>query len=499
MNNSSVCHVKREEDEGDKYFDSGKLEESIFCYTKAITLCDVQQEEQLSVLYSKRSSAHLKLQRFIATINDATQSFMLNKKYSVPLYFRYTALLALQRFDEALVDITALCFLENENIKKHDEDRDKLLINLTVMKTRDYLRYPPKIRVKDITIKVYFKDFKNHALFDESYDGEKLTSYLSNLKSNPNVVNRKAKICLTEATIAQLHDERILAEKFSEAAVKSVENDTKLKVTAMLVFARERMKFWVNRSQIILSAELLKIYEDAINLDKSNVDIYFHRAFCYIGMKLFDKALSDLQRCIAMDPTFETPHLLKITARYHMGDCKDPKKLKKMFKQFDEYIRHHPNSIDAPNEYSNILKKNGKVEKAEEIISKALENNPDNSTLLLEKATFLIEKNPQDACMLLMKALHSNCVHKKELFLFLAIVTAEQAQLKQATIYSDKAIAHNREENDFRPCVAREFYSSVFNACNLLGIDINDEKWLSFVKGVCQEKRKLILTLHCLK
>ncbi|RWS27528.1 hypothetical protein B4U80_12860 [Leptotrombidium deliense] len=492
MSDSSMDESALEEKKGNEYLRQSKFGESIVCYSKAINLCDVSNEKRISRLYANRASANLKVNRYYSVIDDATHSFMLDKKYSEPLYYRYMARVALGQYNEALVDITAVCMLEKEEVREHVTRRTELLINLSTKRAHESKRNLPKLRVHGMNVKEYFKDFKNHALFDESYDSEKLTKFISNLENTPNVENKDAKMYLTEATISFLRGDWTAAETLAEQAVRSVQHDTKLKITAMIHLANSIMLSPTAILESVSTAAVLKIYEDAIVMDKNNVDIYLHRAMCYFQLQLFDKALTDLQRCIALDATFESAYLLKLNAHYALEEMKDLNGVKKVFKQFEKYIGVHPHSIDAPIQYSNLLHQSGKAEKAANIISKALKLNPDNSDLLKEKAEFLIEKDPQAARPLLLKALPSTNVYKRELFAMMAFVAAEHGEFNEALIYSDKAISETRNENDLLSCILRrEKLSSILYACNLLGIEANKENCSSVIKQLAIRKKKL--------
>ncbi|RWS18810.1 RNA polymerase II associated protein 3-like protein, partial [Leptotrombidium deliense] len=169
MSDSAVCEALREKENGNGFFKNGKFEESIVCYSRAITLCDATEEAQLSVLYSNRAFAKLKLKRYLTSIDDATQSFLLNNEYSKPLFHRYKARLALGHLQEALYDINGVCILEGEkvNIKEHERARDELLLDLSAIKIPEFVQNLPKLKANDRIIKDVFKDFRNHALFDE--------------------------------------------------------------------------------------------------------------------------------------------------------------------------------------------------------------------------------------------------------------------------------------------------------------------------------------------
>ncbi|RWS24713.1 mitochondrial import receptor subunit TOM70-like isoform X2, partial [Leptotrombidium deliense] len=335
----------------------------------------------------------------------------------------------------------------------------------------------------------------NHALFDELYDAEKITKFLSILENSPNIVNRKAKIYLTKAIICFFNQEGTEAEKFADVAVKSVQKDIKLKVTAMIHWANSKMATPLYRLNSILSAELLKIYEDAILLDKDNIDIYYHRAYCYLYLKLYDKMLTELERCIAMDSTFEAPHFLKFAGRYSFDDsiCVNAIEMQKMFQQFDQYIRDHPDSTDAPIHYSKILEESGESKKALEVIHKALQQNPDNATLLVQKAKRIIAQNPEASRPILLQALNLNYAYKMELFMMLAIVESYDGKLKSAVTYCDKAMAETRNEDDIFHCAAlREQMSSTLNTLKLLGFH-NEQQISSYCRNVFQEKKRKLL------
>ncbi|RWS22572.1 Mitochondrial import receptor subunit TOM70-like protein [Leptotrombidium deliense] len=484
--------ASQENDKGNEYFKARKFEESIVSFSNAITVCDADQQ-LLSIFFSNRALANLKLKRYFSAIDDATQSFLLDKKYCKPLYYRYMARKALGELNEAFIDITAVCFLENEEIEKHVNARDELMYELVAKKTEEFIRNLPRISVKanDDIVEEYFKHFKMHALFDQSYNAEKLNLFLQNLAIAPKVENRDAKIYLTKAIICFLNADWILAEKFANEAIRHVKNDVKLKITAMITLANTRM-FPENRMQFTSISNILKIFDDALLLDKDNVDIYLHRAICYFLFKLYDQGFSDSQRCVVMDPTFEEASILMFNARYYMNVGKNPKAVKKMFTHFEEYVRDHPNSVDAPIEYSKLLYHSGETGKAVDVISKALEHNPANCLLLKEMAEYLAIQDPPTSRPFLLKALNSGSLFKSEVFLLLAFVAAHQGDFNEALIYSNKAISLIRNERSFlRGICRKEIVSSTVLACNLLGLNTSIANGFTFIKQLAPVKAKI--------
>uniref|UniRef100_A0A1A9X234 Protein unc-45 homolog B n=1 Tax=Glossina brevipalpis TaxID=37001 RepID=A0A1A9X234_9MUSC len=93
-------------DKGNEAFKDGKWDEAVELYTTAIKLGEKHKE--LPVFYKNRAAAHLKLENWLAAVNDCTDSLKLAPRDPKSLFRRSQAYEALKKYEEAYKDATAL-------------------------------------------------------------------------------------------------------------------------------------------------------------------------------------------------------------------------------------------------------------------------------------------------------------------------------------------------------------------------------------------------------
>ena len=95
------CKQKQAEilkEEGNKVFKTGDIKKSIEIYTKSINL------HPTSHCYGNRSLANYKLQNYEDSAADATDSLRCDKNYSKGFLRRADAYMALQKYEQAIMD-----------------------------------------------------------------------------------------------------------------------------------------------------------------------------------------------------------------------------------------------------------------------------------------------------------------------------------------------------------------------------------------------------------
>ena len=85
-------------EEGNKVFKTGDIKKSIEIYTKSINL------HPTSHCYGNRSLANYKLQNYEDSASDATDSLRCDKNYSKGFLRRADAYMALQKYEQAIMD-----------------------------------------------------------------------------------------------------------------------------------------------------------------------------------------------------------------------------------------------------------------------------------------------------------------------------------------------------------------------------------------------------------
>ena len=83
---------------GNEEFRKGNISKSIELYTQSIDLYPT------SICYGNRSFAYYKLEKFEKSLNDATTSVELDKRYPKGYFRRAEAQMALKNYDQAIKD-----------------------------------------------------------------------------------------------------------------------------------------------------------------------------------------------------------------------------------------------------------------------------------------------------------------------------------------------------------------------------------------------------------
>lgn len=98
--------------DGNTRFKSGKFNEAIEYYDKAIETCPKSNALELSTFYQNRAAAYEQLKKWSAVKEDCTKALELNARYVKALFRRAKASENTNDLTASLEDITATCILE---------------------------------------------------------------------------------------------------------------------------------------------------------------------------------------------------------------------------------------------------------------------------------------------------------------------------------------------------------------------------------------------------
>lgn len=118
-NNANDIDVKIEEadnwkDQGNKAFRDKKYQESIDCYTKALSL-GTSSPTRSAIYLTNRALVHLHMENYGAAVQDATAAIKEDITYFKAYYRRGTAYLALTKYKDALKDFNQMLRLRPQN------------------------------------------------------------------------------------------------------------------------------------------------------------------------------------------------------------------------------------------------------------------------------------------------------------------------------------------------------------------------------------------------
>lgn len=169
-------------------------------------------------------------------------------------------------------------------------------------------------------------------------------------------------------------------------ATDRLKSNTYIKLTALNLQNGEEQKAFEN-------------YDKAIDLDPSNEDIYCNRAQVYAMKGRFEECFKDFNKCIELNPMHKIARLQKAffefrqfyaqlsmvkngqTDLVHQSD-----ELKKETIKLEQLLDEFSDVPEAYNLYAQILSEQENYEKAEKYYKIALETDPKNAALLVQRA-----------------------------------------------------------------------------------------------------------------
>lgn len=100
-------------DEGNSCYKSGKYDEAIKFYQKAIDKCPIENRTDMAIFYQNRSAAYEMLKKWNQVIADCSKSLEYNNRYTKAYFRRAKAYEQTKDLLKCLDDITATCILEH--------------------------------------------------------------------------------------------------------------------------------------------------------------------------------------------------------------------------------------------------------------------------------------------------------------------------------------------------------------------------------------------------
>lgn len=109
---TELDRAMRFKNDGNARFKSGKYNEAIEFYNKAIETCPKSNPMDLSTFYQNRAAAYEQLKKWKSVKEDCTKALDLNSRYIKALFRRAKASENTNDLIASLEDITATCILE---------------------------------------------------------------------------------------------------------------------------------------------------------------------------------------------------------------------------------------------------------------------------------------------------------------------------------------------------------------------------------------------------
>ncbi|GAB1598965.1 mitochondrial import receptor subunit TOM70-like [Argonauta hians] len=392
-------------EEGNIFFKSGKYNEAIESYTKAISLCS-DNKMQLATFYQNRAAAYDQLENHRQVVEDCSMALELNPKYSKALLRRAKSADQIGNLKIALEDLTLLCMLENFSNVDTVKFSERILRDLGKQKAKiEMATRKPSLPSKTF-MKAFRQMFRNDPIFN--FDASKVQ------ESSPFVEACKqfskcqceniVDLCSKELDLPEsiyINRARLLrgTAHFYMGAFTDAITDLEDLIQDEKVNKNIKVNALIKKaccySQQSMAMEAMEMYSEAINIDPENVDIYFHRGQLLMLQDRCEDGVRDYDKCIELDPNFPHAYVYKCLGEHRAALILNSETgLEKVASQFEKVVEKFPDCIEARIKYGQTLLGQNKLDKVKQHFEKVLELEEDNAMATVYMGVLLLTEDP---------------------------------------------------------------------------------------------------------
>ncbi|XP_057685990.1 mitochondrial import receptor subunit TOM70-like [Corythoichthys intestinalis] len=403
---------------GNKYFEAGKYENAIQCFTEAIALCPTEQKSDLSTFYQNRAAAYEQQMKWTKVVQDCSQAVTLNPPYMEALFRRAKAHEQLGNKKECLEDVTAVLILEEtQNIQNQ---QTMLVLNnvsdqLGFEKAKDKYKNREPMMPSSQFIKSYFGSFTDDIISQPLQKGEKKDEDKDNEGEAYEVIARSgylkakhymdeedydkiisectkevdsegrymAEALLLRATFYLLTCNNTAAQPDLDRVINMQEVNVKLRANALI----KRGSMYMEQMQPLLATQDFNM---AAEIDTRNPDVYHHRGLLDLKLGNIDESVEDFDKCILLRWDFALDHALRCFALYTQALNNNPSQ-QIVLDGFEDIIRRFPKCAEGYTLYAWVLTVEQQYGKADEMYDKCIELEPDNATKYVYKGLLQLQ------------------------------------------------------------------------------------------------------------
>ncbi|XP_032888515.1 mitochondrial import receptor subunit TOM70 [Amblyraja radiata] len=416
---SVLDRAQAAKNKGNKYFKAGKYEQAIQCYTEAISLCPLEQKQDLSTFYQNRAAAFEQQLKWKEVVQDCSKAIELNPKYIKALYRRAKAYEKLDNKKECLEDVTAVCILEGFQNQQSMLLADKVLKLLGKEKAKEKYKNREPLMPSPQFIKSYFNSFTDDIISqpllkgekpdeDKDKEGEaadvtrtgrsgyqKAKQYMEEenydkiISECTKEIETKGKYMaealLLRATFYLLIGNAAAAQPDLDMVVSMEDANVKLRANALI----KRGSMYMQQQQSQLSTQDFNM---AADIDPQNADVYHHRGQLKILLDHVEEAVDDFDECIRLRPDSALAQAQKCFALYRQAYTgSNPLQIQVAVKGFEDVIKKFPKCAEGYALYAQALTDQQHFSNADEMYDKCIELEPDNATTYVHKGLLQLQ------------------------------------------------------------------------------------------------------------
>jgi len=177
--------------------------------------------------------------------------------------------------------------------------------------------------------------------------------------------------------------------KFLTADVRGAKADLLESLTLNPSFTQSLVKLASVHMEEGDNAQAMKRFEDAINIDENDPDVYYHRGQVFFITNDFSSAATNYTKSSALDSTFVFSHIQLAVAQYKLGN------LANSMATFRRTMTSFPSRGEVCNYYGELLLDQQRFQEAVEKFDRAIElekaNSPPNPLPLVNKALAIFQ------------------------------------------------------------------------------------------------------------
>ncbi|PJF18839.1 Subunit Tom70 of mitochondrial import receptor, partial [Paramicrosporidium saccamoebae] len=428
---------------GNKYFNAGRFNEAIDCYSDAILNYPAGHSD-LSLAYANRAACHLSTKNYSTALEDCNSGIAIDRRSRV--------LENLGRLEEALVDALAAAAVDSfktksffdhvEDLLKKFSEARKPSLSSAWMITHFLSTFPREWNKVQKYESGELKDFFCKVL-SQNY-GDAYAEIVSLAKKNPE--SQSSDLYNWLGTMHFLAGDFENAQQALTKAIDLNESSVSARVKLALV-----------SMELGQYAEMTMQLEKAIKIDPSDASCFYHRGEIFALSNNLESAVSEFARAIQLEPEFIPAYVHQARAYMTMNMSSSARdfiqKALKLFPENPELLHVMGECWAIEGQYNRSLELFSKVELMapdfpqvllnKALIMSSIENNVD---MLGQKLKEIVAQFPYfDAAHVQLAGFY---IEKKETSLALKHydIAAEHARSYQelVTIYSMRAISSSQ-------------------------------------------------------
>ena len=372
-------------EQGNSCFKNGKFDTAIEFYDQAIEICPRSNSIDLSQFYQNRAAAYEQLKRWEKVEEDCTKAVALNSKYTKALHRRARAYENLKNLELCLEDVTAVAILEGFQNNNSLMFADRVLKDLGLKHAKEMMATKKPVEPSKHFVVNYFKSFSQDPVHKVVVTSSDPKGFVRALKAFQNgnfndiipacteEIERseddseyKLEAILLRGTFYLLSGQYDLSLIDFNTVINNNEADAKLRSNALTKRASLRMQ----TEQKELSFE---DFDQAIQIDPDNPDVYHHRGQVFLLLEQLTEAVADFTKATDLMPKNPLTYVHKLYSEYRQAvNDQDNEKLFRKVEEFSDAIKEYPNCIEVYSLFAQILSDQQQFELADDYFEKAM-------------------------------------------------------------------------------------------------------------------------------